>query len=117
MKAILLITHGSRSIQSRDEVIALAAVLKERSQAKIVEYCFLEVDKPSIPEGIEACIKKDATHVTILFNFLNSGNHVLQDIPAFIEEAKKKHPNVTFKITSPIGQHPQIPDLFLDLLK
>ena len=116
MKALLLITHGSRSPQSRDEVIALAAVLKERSQVKIVEYCFLDVDRPNIPEGIETCVAKGATHITILLNFLNSGNHVLLDVPGLVKEAQEKYPKLTFKITAPIGQHPQIPDLFLDLI-
>jgi len=117
MKAILLITHGSRSPKSREEIAELTDTLKKRSGLPVVEYCFLDVDKPTIPEGIEVCIAKGAKHITVLLNFLNSGNHVLRDIPALVDEAKKKHPQVSFMITEPIGQHPKIADLFLDLIR
>jgi sirohydrochlorin ferrochelatase len=117
MKAILLVTHGSKSKQSREEVVDLTQELRKRTDAPVVEFAFLDVDKPTIPEGIEVCVKQGATEITVLQNFLNSGNHVLQDIPAFIETAKLKFPGVSFTLTPPIGQHPKIPDLFLDLLK
>ena len=117
MKAILLATHGSRNENSRAEIVQLAQDIRQRSGASIVEFAFLDVDKPTIPEGIESCVKQGATEITVLQNFLNSGNHVLHDIPAIVADAKKKFPGLTFKMTPPIGRHPKIPDLFLDLIK
>ena len=116
MKAVLLISHGSRSPKTKDEVIALIKRLKALSGVEVFECAFMEIETPSIPEGIDICIGQGATDVTILLNFLNSGRHVDEDIPRIVNEAKQKYPNVEFRITSPIGQHPKIDGLFVELI-
>ena len=117
MKSVLLISHGSHSPKTKHEVEALIKRLKPLCDFEIFEYAFLEIEKPSIPEGIDLCVRKGARDITILVNFLNSGKHVDEDIPRIIREAKTKYPSVNFRITIPIGQHSKITELFLDLLK
>jgi len=117
MKAVLLISHGSHSPKTKQEVVALIKRLQPLCDFGIFEYAFLEIEKPSIPEGIDICVEKGATDITVLLNFLNSGKHVDDDIPRIIKEAKIKHAGVNFGSTIPVGQHPQITELFLDLLK
>lgn len=117
MKAVLLISHGSHSSQTLVEVQDLVKRLQKRADVPIFEYAFLEIEKPSIPDGLDLCIQKGATHVKVLLNFLNSGRHVDQDIPEIIKQASIKYPSVNFRITQPVGQHPKILDLFLDLIK
>ena len=115
-RAVLLISHGSRSPKAKHEVIRLACVLKKRSGVPIC-CAFLEINKPSIVSGIRQCVQKGATEIIILLNFLNSGDHALKDIPRFIEQAKKKFPRISFRMTPPIGQHAHIPNPFLDVLR
>ena len=117
MKSVLLISHGSHSPKTKHEVVALIKRLKPLCDFEIFEYAFLEIEEPSIPEGIELCVKKGVTEVIILVNFLNSGKHVDEDIPRIIREAKTKYLSVNFRITIPVGQHSNITELFLDLLK
>lgn len=117
MKAVLLISHGSHSPKTKEEVIALIKRLKPLSRVDIFEYAFLEIESPGIPEGIDRCIAQGATEVTVLLNFLNSGRHVNEDIPRIVSESKQKYPKVKFRITPPVGQHPKIDELFVDLLK
>ena len=112
MKAILLISHGSRFSETEDEVREFVAQLKQQSDMQIVEYAFLEIAHPSIPEGIDICVKKGATDIVILLNFLNAGKHVDEDIPRIVSEARGKHPDVTFTITQPVGKHDQIVKIF-----
>lgn len=114
MKAILLVSHGSRSPRSRQENIELTELLKKKSGAAIAGHAFLEADTPSIPEGIDRCAAQGAREIVILLNFLNSGKHVLSDIPALVEEARKRHPGIQIRVTPPIGTHPRIGDLFLE---
>ena len=116
MKAILLVSHGSRSAKTKDEVSILINVLRQRFSFAIVEFAFLEIEFPSIPEGIDICALKGATQIVITLNFLNAGRHVDEDIPAIVLAAQKKYPLINFVITKPIGQHPQIPDLFIDII-
>jgi len=116
MKAILLVSHGSRSSTTKEEVAALVETLRKRVKADIFEFAFLELESPSIPEGIDMCAAKGADQIIVLLNFLNSGRHVDTDIPAIVHEAKNKYPRVRFFITTPVGQHAQIADLFADLI-
>lgn len=117
MNAVLLISHGSRSSATKREVSELVKRLRLANAGEIVEFAFLELESPSIPEGIDICVQKGARQVKVLLNFLNSGRHVDVDIPEIVAEAQRKHPAVKMSITKPVGQHPDIEKLFLDLLK
>ena len=116
MKAILFISHGSRFPSTEEEVCTFVEELKKRSGIPIFEYAFLDVAHPNILEGIDTCVGQGATEIIIVLNFLNSGRHVDEDIPAIIDEARAQHPAVTFRMTKPVGQHEKIIDLFLDMI-
>lgn len=116
MKAVLLVSHGSRSPKTKEEVTVLVSELRRRMPGAIVEFAFLEIEAPSIPEGIDVCVSKGARDLVMALNFLNAGRHVNDDIPAIVQAAQKKYPQVKFAISRPVGQHAQIPDLFIDLI-
>ena len=117
MRAVLLVSHGSRLVETKQEVVSLIQKLKRKTEVPVFKYAFLEIERPNIPRGIDLCVKKGATDVTILLNFLNTGRHVNHDIPRIVLAAQAKYPSVTFRITPPLGQHPKIVELFLELLK
>ncbi|MCB9799753.1 MAG: CbiX/SirB N-terminal domain-containing protein [Candidatus Omnitrophica bacterium] len=119
MKAALLISHGSRSDQTAREVRALAECLEQKSQAQgiaLVSHAFLDVCPPDISSAVADCVQAGADEVIVLLHFLNSGNHVLKDIPKIIEQSKRLYPDVIFKMTPPVGLHEKMADLFLDML-
>ncbi len=116
MKAVLLVSHGSRSPKTKDEIASLVNSLRQRLQDHIIEFAFLEIESPGIPDGIDKCVAQGADQVMVTLNFLNAGRHVDTDIPAIVGLAKKKYPKVKFSLTKPIGQHQQIPNLFIDLI-
>ena len=116
MRAVLLVSHGSRSSKTKEEVTALVNILQDKTGIKIFEFAFLEIEPPNIPEGIDICVEKGATEVVVLLNFLNSGRHVGSDIPQIVREAGVKYPHVKMMISAPVGQHPKIVDLFIDLI-
>ncbi len=116
MKAILLVSHGSKESEARTEIEILINRLRERSDATIVELAFLEIESPDIPHGIETCVQRGAREIVILLNFLNSGRHAGKDIPQIIAQARLLYPNVRFRITKPIAQHEHLVDIFLRLI-
>jgi sirohydrochlorin ferrochelatase len=115
MRAVLLISHGSRSPETKKEIVALVDRLRTRS-GEIIEFAFLELEHPDIPQGVDLCAAQGVSELVILLNFLNSGRHVDQDIPFIVKSCQAKYPQIKFSITKPIGQHPKIDDLFLSLL-
>ena len=115
MKAILFISHGSYAKETLLEVQNTVRRLREINGG-IIEYAFLEIESPSILEGIDLCVSRGAREIVLLLNFLNSGKHVGKDIPKIIDEAKRKYPQVKMVGTDPVGQHKGMIDLFLDMI-
>ena len=116
MKAVLLVSHGSHSSQTREEVLVLVNILRQLVPEHIVDFAFLEINQPTISEGIDSCVSKGADHIIVTLNFLNAGRHVNEDIPKIVQAARQKYPQVKISISQPIGQHPKIPGLFIDLI-
>ncbi len=116
MNALLLVAHGSRRQQSNNEVTALADKLRDSCHAdyKIVHSGFLELATPSIPDGIENCINDGATEVTILPYFLNSGRHVVEDVPEIVAAAKILHPEVNIIVAPHLGASSLMVELLIE---
>ena len=114
MKALLLIAHGSRRKQSNDEVVILADKLKKNcsEQYNIIHAGFLELADVLIPDGIKKCADDGATEIIVLPYFLNSGRHVVEDIPNIVNETIPHYPDIDIKI----AQHLGASDLMMDLL-
>ena len=114
MKALLLVAHGSRRKQSNDEVVVLAEKLKKNcsQQYNIIHAGFLELAEILIPDGIKKCADDGATSIIVLPYFLNSGRHVVEDIPNIVEEARPDYPDVDIKV----AQHLGASELMMDLL-
>jgi sirohydrochlorin ferrochelatase len=115
MNALLLIAHGSRRQQSNDEVRALAARLHDHcgDQYPIVEAGFLEIAEPSIPDSIKCCADQGASSIIVLPYFLNSGTHVVVDIPEIIEGVRRNYPGVDIRIASHLGASEMMMDLLI----
>ncbi|MFT5206373.1 MAG: sirohydrochlorin ferrochelatase [Candidatus Omnitrophota bacterium] len=113
-KGILLISHGSRSDTAYEEVMGLGNELQKLWPDIIMQTAFLEINSPSIPEGIGHLSEKGVTDLQVLLNFLNSGRHVLEHIPQIVEEACESK-NIKYQISKHIGAHPDLPKLFFDV--
>lgn len=113
--ALLLVAHGSRRQQSNDEVTLLADTLSDacNQDFPIVHAAFLELASPSIPEGIDRCINEGATRITVLPYFLNSGRHVVEDVPEIVESARSRHPGVEIIVAQHLGASPMMVDLLI----
>ena len=114
MKALILIAHGSRRQQSNIEVIEIAEKFKKKcsEQYGIVHAAFLEISEPLIPEGIKKCVDEGASSIVVLPYFLNSGRHVIEDIPNIVNNTMKHYPDVDIKIAPHLGAA----DLMIDLI-
>ena len=111
-KALLVAAHGSRKKVSNIEIHQLANNILLKSQVfDIVEACFLEIAKPSIPDGIKSCIEKNASEILIMPYFLAAGMHVIEDIPGIVDKERLKHKGVIIKSLPYFGSSPVIVDI------
>ena len=106
MKAILLVGHGSRDPEGNEQVRQIIAELSmQLDRSLLVETCFLEFEKPTMEQGIQACVEKGAASVYVIPLMLLAAGHSKIHIPAAIDEAKQKYPHVQFTYGRPFGIH------------
>ena len=105
MHALIMIAHGSRRDEANAEFIAVVEKVKAVAMSKfnVIEHCFLEMESPSLDDTVERVIKTGATRVSIFPYFLNSGNHVRQDIPAMIDRLMRDHPECRIQLLPYLG--------------
>lgn len=117
MKAILLVAHGSRRAESNNEIAQLTTRLavKAKSRFEIVEHAFLELCDPLIPDGIQLCIDKGATSVSIVPYFLARGTHVADDIPEQVAIKQAEYPQMDINVTDYLGTSEELVDVLLKL--
>lgn len=116
MKSLIILAHGSRRKESNLEIKDLTEAVKKISCNEYghIEYAYLELAEPSLPEAIDNSVKIGALNITVFPYFLNSGSHVTQDIPEIIKTAKDKYPGCIFNITACIGMLEDMPKLILE---
>ncbi|WP_257351080.1 sirohydrochlorin chelatase [Pseudalkalibacillus decolorationis] len=106
MNAILFVGHGSRDAEGNEQVLQFMEGLKEKLDPQLlVETCFLEFEKPDVPQGLETCVTKGATNIVVIPIMLLPAGHSKIHIPAAIDEAKEKYPHIEFTYGKPIGAH------------
>lgn len=113
---VLLVAHGSRNPRAAEEherlcVLVEGRVAEATGVAVPVRAAYLEIASPSIPDAIGAAVAAGATTVRLLPHFLNSGNHVLVDLPAIVAEARSAHPGVTIELAEHLGADPGLVEL------
>ena len=115
MKALLVVAHGSRRVESNNEVRALTGRLGAQAHGLYarVQCAFLELAEPSIPDGLRAAIREGATQVTVVPYFLSAGRHVVVDIPAEIEGVRKEYPDIEIVLAPYVGAAPGLTELLL----
>jgi len=105
MKALVLIAHGSKKEKSNQEFRELVSQVREQNSHKYrkIIASFLEFEGPSIQNVVKELAFKNITEITIYPFFLNSGKHILVDIPNIIKELEKEYPNIKFKTLPHFG--------------
>ena len=113
MKSLLLVAHGSRRTQSNEEIAEITKLLRARlsDRYQAVEYAFLELAEPSIPNAIDQLASKGYEEVLILPYFLSAGRHVHEDVPEIIESKQQQYSHINIMISPYLGESEKIIDL------
>ncbi len=112
-EAILLIAHGSKKSSSNNEFLLMVEDIKEKSNYNFTKAAFLEIASPSIPLVASKLIEEGVKEINFYPFFLNSGKHVLIDIPNIINELKIKHESIEFRLLTHFGKSEKIKDLIV----
>lgn len=103
---IVVVDHGSRRAESNELLLDVVAMFREQSGYDIVEPAHMEIAEPTIQNAFDRCVERGATLVVIHPYFLAPGRHWKDDIPNLAAEAAKRHPQIEYLVTAPLGLHP-----------
>lgn len=114
--AIVMIAHGSRRAEANAQLLQMVRHVRQHSPADLVEPAFLELAEPTIPAAVRSCVDRGAHRVLLFPYFLSSGVHVTRDLDGYRRRFAAEFPHVQFVLTRPLGAHPTLPSLVVDLL-
>jgi sirohydrochlorin cobalto/nickelchelatase len=81
---VLVLGHGSKLTYNKHTVEAVATMLAERMTEAIIKTAYLNMDRPTVEEGIESFAETGVTTLYVLPLFLAHGTHTLKDIPEIL---------------------------------
>lgn len=82
---ILLLSHGSRLDQGKKVIEAYTQMYKEEFPEAIVEYGFMEMREPNIPQSINKLTNgNDLEKIIVVPVFVAHGLHTRRDIPKLL---------------------------------
>lgn len=114
MKALIFIAHGSKKELSNKEFISMVEKIREKNNTyDFIEASFLELAEPSIEECSRSLIKKGAKELYYYPFFLNSGRHVVSDIPNIVKALEEEYKDTKFNIFEHFGKSEFIEELIL----
>ena len=116
-RALLLIDHGSTREDANELLPKVARMVKEMSDFEIVCYAHMELAEPTIKQGFDACIAAGAGEVIVHPYFLGPGRHSVSDIPRLVAQAAMQHPEVSYRITEPLGLDQKIGRLIIERVR
>jgi len=109
---VLIIGHGSKDPNAH---LAIRYVVDGLvSTYRNVNYCFLEIEEPTIEQGIDKCKNNNPEILVIVFYFLHEGAHVKRDIYEDLNPAIEKSNLKNVLITKHIGTDDKMIDLILE---
>lgn len=92
---LLIMAHGSPNPASNAPIYGIARRVRAIGRYAAVIVCFMELNKPSIPDAIDDMTERGIRHIIAAPYFLQLGNHVKDDLPASIAAARSRHPAST----------------------
>ena len=116
-KAVLVLGHGSKAEGANETLRRMAASIGEKGGYGFVLPAFLQLAAPDIKEAIETMVGKGYTDITVMPYFLYMGLHVKDDIPAELEEARKRHPGLILTMTRCIGFDERLVSVAVDRIE
>ncbi|MGE7120784.1 sirohydrochlorin chelatase [Peribacillus sp. NPDC046944] len=116
MEAILYICHGSRVKEASAQAIDFIRICMKRHPNVIQEYCFLELESPTIEEAYAACVYRGATKIKAIPILLLTAAHGKHDIPQVLRKMKNQFPDVEMKYGRPIGVSERMVDILEERL-
>ena len=116
---ILAMGHGSNLPHNKEVITKVANMIAEKNPDTIVRIGFMNMNNPTIDEGLEAFENTGVSSIIAVPLFLAHGVHTTEDIPEILGISRENRKrtvkidgnDVTMFYAEPLGPDPVIADL------
>ena len=116
---VLVLGHGSKLTYNKDIIETTADMLAKKVDGAVVRTAYLNMDTPTVEEGLTSFKDTTVDRVYVLPLFLAHGVHTLKDIPELLGLKEGEHRttsalgdwNVEIIYAQPLGPDQCIADL------
>ena len=108
-RGLLIVDRGSREKEASEELHTICKKVKQRGGYDYVDFCFLEVIRPFIKDGMQKALSENIDTLTIVPYFLYPGKKVkiaVTDVMKYQKDTDTK-----FVVTKPMSMHQTLVDL------
>jgi sirohydrochlorin cobaltochelatase len=102
--ALILFAHGARDPAWAAPFERLRAKMAAAHPTVDMRLAFLELMTPSLNTAVDDAVNAGAARIQVSPVFLAQGGHVKRDLPALIDAARLRHPNISFALGAPVGE-------------
>ncbi|CAN5910868.1 hypothetical protein BH23ACT2_BH23ACT2_26920 [soil metagenome] len=107
MTDLFLLGHGSRDPEASREFADLLALVDDRAPGR-ARGGYLELAEPHVDAAIDAMVAEGSTDVVAVPYVLFGAGHLKDDGPAVLDRARRRHPDVRFRLARDLGVHPAV---------
>jgi sirohydrochlorin ferrochelatase len=109
---VVLIGHGSSDKNAHDAFVYAANAIAP--YYRNVEFCFLELDRPNIEEGIGRAVAANPQVILIMPYFLHKGAHIKRDVIKDLNAAINKYNFENIFIGQHLGVDGKLVDIIIE---
>jgi precorrin-8X/cobalt-precorrin-8 methylmutase len=113
---ILVISHGSPRAEANQGFEAMVGRVALRLQGVEVLPSFFSITRPDIADRVAELASKGVRRILLMPYFLYSGQHVTVDIPALLDECRRRFPEVSLELLPTLENDPTLEDLLVERL-
>ncbi len=106
-KAIILLSHGSKKIEAKKDLLEITKILGQKTNIR-TELACMQLTKPSFIETIELLADQDYKEIMVIPFFLTNGQHMQEDIPELLQEARSKFGHLSITVTEYLWPDPNL---------
>jgi sirohydrochlorin cobaltochelatase len=106
--ALLIVGHGSRSLQAADEFHVFAERVRARAPDLTVGAGFIELARPPIGEVVADLVAGGTADIVAVPLMLLAAGHTKNDIPATLMRERLRHPGLSITYSRELGIRPEL---------
>lgn len=117
LEGVIILGHGSRRVEANEEIYAITEQVKALGGSVLYKTCFLQFGQPNLPQVVAEMNEAGIQRITVVPLLLTVGSHIQVDLPAMLQQEKKRFPHIKFLLAPHLGADRRIAEIVLDRMK